>query len=59
MIKGIARHCATHEQELRPGSGPHRYQLWCKVCNKHTQWVNAKQAFIIAKYSNNKETVQW
>jgi|TARA_R110002153_G_scaffold192011_1_gene345296 hypothetical protein len=57
MIKGRLNACASHEQELRPGSGPHKYQLWCKVCNKHSQWVTVSDAFKIAKYSNNKETV--
>ena len=47
-IKGTAQKCKDHSQELRPGSGPHAYRLWCKVCNKHTQWVNATQALAIA-----------
>ena len=47
MIKGIAAKCANHSVELRPGKGPHAYQLWCLVCNKHIQWVNNKQAIRI------------
>lgn len=49
MIKGIAANCANHEVEIRPGSGPHNYQLWCKVCNKHIQWVSNKDAIKAAK----------
>ena len=44
MIKGRLSACAGHEQELRPGVGPHKYQLWCTVCNKHSQWLSGKQA---------------
>ena len=44
MIKGIAKACSTHQVELRKGKGPHAFQLWCKVCNKHIQWVNNTQA---------------
>ena len=56
MIKGHLNKCENHEQELRLGKGPHAYQLWCKVCNRHTQWLNAKQAVVVDKYTNNKET---
>lgn len=44
MIKGIAKNCANHSVEIRKGSGPHAFQLWCLVCNKHIQWVNNTQA---------------
>ena len=53
MIKGIAQYCANHSVELRPGSGPHAYQLWCTVCNKHVQWVSAKDAFHITRREIN------
>jgi len=46
-IKGRLWSCATHEQQLRLGKGPHKYQLWCKVCNQHTQWISTKQAIKI------------
>jgi hypothetical protein len=44
MIKGIAKRCEHHPVELRKGVGPHAFQLWCKTCNKHIQWVNSRQA---------------
>jgi hypothetical protein len=47
MIKGIAANCANHPVELRRGKGPHAFQLWCLVCNKHIQWVNNRQAIKI------------
>tara|TARA_R110000787_G_scaffold220304_1_gene329080 strand:+ start:525 stop:689 length:165 start_codon:yes stop_codon:yes gene_type:complete len=47
MIKGVASKHSTHQMEVRKGKGPHEYQLWCKACNKHVQWVNAKQAMKI------------
>ena len=47
MIKGIAQYCANHSVELRPGSGPHKYQLWCLVCNKNIQWISAADALKI------------
>ena len=51
MIKGIAQYCANHTVELRSGSGPHAYQLWCTVCNKHVQWISAVDALkITGKY---------
>ena len=51
MIKGIAAKCANHSVELRRGSGPHAYQLWCLVCNKHVQWISAVNALkITGKY---------
>ena len=53
MIKGRIALCAEHEQELRPGKGPHKYQLWCSVCNKHTQWLNANQAFKMTINTSN------
>lgn len=59
MIKGRIASCAGHEQELRPGKGPHAYQLWCCVCNKHTQWLNANQAFrITINTTKSKEQVK-
>ena len=52
MIKGHAASCTNHQIELRKGSGPHAYQLWCKVCNKHVQWISAVDALkITGKYS--------
>lgn len=51
MIKGHAASCANHTVELRKGTGPHAYQLWCLVCNKHVQWVSAVNALkITGKY---------
>jgi len=49
MIKGIAQNCANHTVEIRPGSGPHAYQLWCLVCNKHVQWISASDAVKVVK----------
>lgn len=51
MIKGHAATCTNHQMELRKGSGPHAYQLWCTVCNKHVQWISAVDALkITGKY---------
>ena len=49
MIKGIAQRCANHSVELQQGNGPHAYQLWCTVCNKHVQWISASDAFYITR----------
>ena len=51
MIKGHAATCTNHQMELRKGTGPHAYQLWCTVCNKHVQWISAVNALkITGKY---------
>lgn len=46
-IKGNAKDCSEHSQEIRSGSGPHAYRLWCKTCDKHTQWINQTQAELL------------
>lgn len=43
-IKGTPNKCSEHSQEIRLGSGPHAYRLWCTECDKHTQWINQSQA---------------
>ena len=50
-IKGAPKKHTHHQMELRKGSGPHPYQLWCTVCNKHVQWISAIDALkITGKY---------
>ena len=41
-IPPLERH-ATHETQVRAGSGPHSGQLWCVKCRKHIQWITQTQ----------------
>lgn len=52
-IRGSANWCRDHQMELRKGSGPHAYQLWCTECNKHVQWVSTRDAFYITRREIN------
>ena len=49
MIKGVAKKHSKHQMELRKGTGPHAFKLWCKQCNKHVQWINNAQAIKIRR----------
>ena len=39
--------CANHEMELRKGSGPHAYCLWCPICKKNRGWLSRRDALKI------------
>ena len=34
--------CKNHEVEIQRGRGPHTYELRCKVCDKHLQWLSTR-----------------
>jgi hypothetical protein len=57
MIKGRLTACADHEQKIIPGTGPHTHQLWCTVCNKHSQWFSKKDLDALnTTEKDNKDT---
>ena len=43
---------AQHQVEVRPGSGPHPAQLWCRQCQRHVQWITQAQAELLKGTEN-------
>ena len=37
----------NHAVWLQPGSGPHAYELRCRECNTHIQWISQSQAQVL------------
>jgi len=38
-----------HEFTITEGTAPHAYQLRCKQCDAHIQWLNFSQALMLIK----------